>query len=161
MIRHSSFCLLVLCVLSACSSESETPPQEGSKPDAGLDPTCEGRAESYFAGMKKTSTGGALTVEIVSADPAPPANTDTNLWMLKLSGSGGTPVEGATIIGSPFMIDHGHGAANQIASELGGGRYKLGPLALKRAGLWQVTLKITPTGGQETSVVFSFCIPPA
>ena len=163
MIRHSSIGILVACALSACSGSTETPPQDGgSKPDgAGFDPTCEGRADSYFAGMKKTSTGDGLTVEIVSADPAPPANTDTNSWMLKLSGVGGTPVEGATIIGAPFMVDHGHGAANQIASEVGGGRYKLGPLALKMAGLWQVTLKITPAGGQETPVVFSFCIPPA
>ena len=159
MIRLTLRSLLFACALTACGS-GETGAETGN-PDAGFDPTCEGRADNYFAGMKKTSAGAALTVEIVSAEPAPPANNDTNSWTLKLSSADAAPVEGATIIGSPFMIDHGHGAANQIATELGAGRYKLGPLALKMAGLWQVTLKITPPAGQETPVVFSFCIPPA
>ena len=160
MIRHLSSGILLACLLAACGP-AETAPGNGKPDGSGFDPTCEGRADDYFAGMKKTSTNGGVTVEIVSADPAPPANSDMNAWTLKLSGDGGAPFEGATIVGSPFMIDHGHGAPNQIASELTGGRYKLGPLALKMAGLWQVTLKITPPGGQEISVVFSFCIPPA
>ena len=161
MIRHLSSGMLLACLLSGCSSPAETAPGDGKPDGSGFDLTCEGRADNYFAGMKKASADGGVTVEIVSADPAPPANSDMNAWTLKLSSDSGAAFEGATIVGAPFMIDHGHGAPNQIASDLTGGRYKLGPLALKMAGLWQVTLKITPPGGQEISVVFSFCIPPS
>ena len=42
--------------------------------------------------------------------------------------------------------------------ELGGGAYNLYPVYLQMAGLWEVTLEITPMGGTRDSVVFLFCI---
>jgi hypothetical protein len=45
---------------------------------------------------------------------------------------------------------------------LGGGSNKLAPLAMRMAGLWSVTLEITPSGASESEshdAVFNFCIP--
>jgi hypothetical protein len=157
MIRRFTSTLLLAWLLSACSD-----PGAGLQKPAGFDPTCEGRADNYFAGMKKTSASGDVTIEIVAAEPAPPANSDMNMWTLKLSDGSGAAIAGADVIGAPFMIDHGHGSPNQIATEPSAGRYKVGPLALKMAGLWQVTLKVTPVDAKEAvPVVFYFCIPPA
>lgn len=60
------------------------------------------------------------------------------------------------------MVDHGHGAPNVIASEegAGDGAYLIDPLSLKMNGLWDVTMKVTPAGGAESRVVFSFCVLP-
>jgi YtkA-like len=163
MIR-SPWCLgLCACALVACTNET-VPPNDGKAGSAGsgggMAADCEGRGENYFAGMKKTSADGTISVELVAADPAPPANSDRNVWTTKVTTASDAPIEGATIIGSPWMIDHGHGAANPLATDLGGGRYSLGPLALTMTGLWQVTVKVTPAGQtKETDVVFTFCIP--
>jgi hypothetical protein len=144
-----------LCTWLACSND---PGATGNDtPDAAMN--CEGRADDYFAGMKKTTSDGSITAELVSAEPAPPANADNNTWMVKLSTSSGTPITGAVIVGAPYMIDHRHGAPNQMSTETGSGSYRLGPLALRMAGLWTITLEITPQGEPAKTVVFSFCIP--
>jgi YtkA-like protein len=144
----------VACFLvwTACSSE----PANHAAPDGNTN--CEGRADTYYAGMKKTTSDGAITAEIASAEPAPPANSDNNNWTIKLSSGSGAPITGATIVGAPFMPAHIHGAPNQISTEIGAGSYSVGPLALRMAGLWEVTLEITPAGEPAKKVVFSFCI---
>ena len=39
-------------------------------------------------------------------------------------------------------------------------RVLIDPLSLKMNGLWDVTMKVTPAGGAESRVVFSFCVLP-
>jgi hypothetical protein len=128
--------------------------------DAEVFNNCEDRGEEFFAGISKTSGDGAITMAIVSAEPAPPANTDKNSWTVTLTDASGMLVTGATLVAAPFMIDHGHGAPNVFASEATAGSYDLAPIYLKMTGLWQVTLKATPAGGTENRVMFPFCIPP-
>ena len=133
----------------------------GEKPDgaAALDTNCEGTGDDFFAGISKTSPAG-VTMEIVSAEPAPPANSDQNAWTVRLTDDGAAPLEGANLIVAPFMPQHGHSAPNIIGNELGGGLYTLAPIYLKMTGLWEVTLKATPAEGTESRVMFRFCIPP-
>ena len=60
-------------------------------------------------------------MEILSAEPAPPANSDQNAWTVKLTDAdAGAPIEGATLIVAPYMPQHGHGAPNIIGGR--GGR---------------------------------------
>jgi hypothetical protein len=143
------------CLSGGCGSgPTMTPP-------APFDPTCEGRAEPYFAGIEKTSAGGEITVRIVSATPAPPANTDDNMWTVQVLDAAGAPMTGATIVAAPYMVDHGHGAPNIIGTETASGSYDLAPLYLKMTGFWQITIRAAPSGSVlESRVVFPFCIPP-
>lgn len=135
----------------ACSSvpPSDPPPE---------DENCEDRGDAFFAGLTKTTSDGAITAEIASADPAPPANSNDNLWRIHLK-EDGLPLVGAVVVGSLYMNDHGHGGPPALSSEIGGGAYDLGPLKLRMAGLWQVTVKIKPMDEPEKSVVFNICIP--
>jgi len=124
-------------------------------------PDCENRGDQYCAGIAKTTDDGATTVQITSAAPAPPANSYTNHWELLVTDAATTnPITGALVIAAPYMVDHGHGAPNVIASESDGGAYVFDPLSLKMNGLWDVTVKVTPQGGAENRVVFSFCVLP-
>src|SRR5262245_55584821 len=134
----------------------------GSGPDGTeAPPSCENRGDMYFAGITKTSDDGTATVQITSAAPAPPANSYTNDWDLLVTDPVfGTPMLGALVIAAPYMVDHGHGAPNVIATESGDGVYTIDPLSLKMNGLWDVTMKVTPAGGTEERVVFSFCVMP-
>ena len=124
-------------------------------------PSCENRGDQYFAGFSRTTDDGKVTAELVSAEPAPPANSYTNKWTLRVSdAAGGGNVLGALVVAGPFMVDHGHGAPNVIAMEVGDGIYLIDPLSLKMNGLWDVTLKVTPVAGEESRVVMSFCVQP-
>ena len=124
-------------------------------------PSCENRGDMYFAGITKTTTDGIVSVDITSAEPAPPANSYTNDWNLLITdATTGAPVEGALVIAAPYMVNHGHGAPNVIADEAGAGVYVIDPLSLKMNGLWDVTMKVTPQGGVESRTVFSFCVLP-
>lgn len=123
---------------------------------------CDDLGEEFFAGMSKTSAAG-VRMELVAAEPAPPANSDQNAWTVRLGddpSDAGVPLEGANVIVAPYMPQHGHGAPNIIGGELGGGLYLLSPIYLKMTGLWEVTLKAIPAGGTESRVMFRFCIPP-
>jgi hypothetical protein len=58
------------------------------------------------------------------------------------------------------MPDHGHGTAiRPVISPLpDAGNYKVTPLYLFMAGLWEVTFDVTTASGAQDAVVFSFCI---
>lgn len=123
-------------------------------------PSCENRGDEYFAGFSRTSMDGKVTVELVSAEPAPPTNSYTNAWTLRVTDATGARVAGALVVAAPYMVDHGHGAPNLVAKDLGEGTYLASPLSLKMNGLWSVTLKVTPAAGEESRVVMSFCVEP-
>ncbi|MBE7454709.1 MAG: FixH family protein [Kofleriaceae bacterium] len=117
----------------------------------------EDRDDEFLAGMMKTGAGG-VTVTLVSATPAPPARND-NAWELQLATPAG-PFEG-TVQVVPFMPDHNHGTPIQAVVEpVAGtpGRFTASPINLFMPGLWEVTIRATPTGGTLDAVVFRFCV---
>ena len=107
--------------------------------------------------MTTWTENDAIEVELLSAAPAPPANAAA-VWTLALSDAMGAPLEGASLLGIPYMEDHGHVRATPVGEEIEPGVYELGPLGLTMPGLWLVTLRIAPAGGEQTDAGFAFCI---
>jgi hypothetical protein len=146
---------------AAVDAANETGGGSDAAKDTGgdSDVNCEGRGDRYFAGLKKASADGLVNVEITSADPAPPGLGDRNTLILKVTDSQGNPIEKATLVCAPWMPDHDHGSAAQVATEIGGGAYNLTGLNFRMNGLWQATVRVERTPGTpESSVPFEFCI---
>ena len=152
MLRAVATLGLACFMLLGCSDDGDS---EGEKPME-MPVDCEGRGEAFVAGQVRTSEDGLVAVQLTDAEPAPPAQAD-NFWTLQLTDAEQQPALGVSIVAVPYMVDHQHGTAPQIATERGDGQYELGPLALTMSGLWEITLQLTLADGSETSVVYSFC----
>jgi hypothetical protein len=148
----SALLLLPLGCLTSCGSQSDDEPKGGVTAA-----DCEGRGDAFVAGMSQTTRDQSMTIELVSAEPAAPANTD-NFWTLALSDSERAPVDAATVVAVPYMVDHGHGAAAQLAVPTGNGQYDLGPLTLTMPGYWEIGLEITLADGTKTSASYDVCV---
>jgi hypothetical protein len=142
-------------VTAACGTASDDEPST-----ARVLASCEGRADAFVAGMSQTTRDARLTIELVAAMPAQPSNRD-NFWRLSLTDSQNSPVDDATVVAVPYMVDHGHSAAAQLAVPLGDGLYDLGPLTLTMPGYWEITLEITLAEGEKTSAAYDVCVEPA
>lgn len=118
----------------------------------------ERRADVYTPGLEKTGLGGRIKARLLDAAPNPPAKGD-NVWRLQLTDSAGTPIDGATIVTTPWMPDHEHGTSIKSRTTPVGrnGEYELGPVNLFMPALWEVTMKVTD-GQRDDSVVYAFCI---
>jgi hypothetical protein len=154
-VRNSSLALLLAQLLIACSSSSSS--DDAPSGDALPEAECEGRSQDFAPGASVSTRDGSLSVELVSATPAVPSNTD-NFWTLALADADMSPVDDATIVAVPYMVDHGHGTAPQLATPMGEGRYELGPITLTMPGFWEVTLEVTLADGAKTSVIYPICV---
>jgi hypothetical protein len=57
------------------------------------------------------------------------------------------------------MPDHGHGSpVEEQVEALGGGEYRITPLNLFMAGVWEVTLEMTGADDVTDEVVFTVCV---
>jgi hypothetical protein len=133
---------------------------KAANPDAGGSAgacASDARKDVYTAGLSKQGAG--LTVKIVDATPAPPAK-GTNVMTLQVLDGAGKPLDGASVQVTPFMPDHGHGSAvPPVVTPAGSdGKYAVDKVYLAMAGLWQLTITVTPAGGTRGEVVFSFCL---
>jgi hypothetical protein len=109
--------------------------------------------------MSAMTRDGSLSVALVSATPEVPSNTD-NFWTVALADADLLPVDDATIVAVPYMVDHGHGTAPQLAMPMGEGRYELGPITLTMPGFWEITLEVTLADGTKTSAIYAICAEP-
>lgn len=152
----SSALLLALALVSiGCGSGS-------SSADSGTsaETLCERdtRGEAFMPGLEKVD--GALHVKILEGTPSVPVKGN-NTWTVELRDGAGAVVDGATVSATPFMPDHNHGTSVvPTITALGEGRYTISPLYLFMAGVWRITLQVTPPGPTPTpaSVQFFFCI---
>jgi len=146
---------LVLVTLVGCSGgDDEKPGNTGGNSTTNND--CEGRSETFSAGMTKQAEGGAVNVELVKSDIAPPGQ-GINTWTLRLTDSGGEPIAGAAVVASFKMPDHTHPAQQKDGKETESGTYEVAPY-FSMPGFWETTVTVTPSGGTPSSVLFSFCI---
>jgi hypothetical protein len=140
-------------VAAACSSSSD-PGATTNKPASACE--TDTRKDTYVAGLSKSA--GPLSVRIVDATPAPPTK-GTNVMTLQIVHGGGKPVDGATVSVTPFMPDHGHGSAVvPVVTPMGDGKYSVSKIYLAMAGLWKLTITVTPAGGSPSDTAFSFCL---
>lgn len=147
------------------AEEGDTHAEEGhgtdthAESETGAEGGCaaETRDDSFAIGLSKS--GSLVRATFVSSDPAPPIKGD-NTWVLDFTDLDGAPLVDATIVAVPMMPDHGHGTPiNAVVTALAEpGRYEITPVNLFMTGLWQTTIDITLTGGEQDSLMFAFCV---
>ena len=99
---------LAMLTLAACHGGGTMTPDA----DEALACIHSGRGDTYVVGLEHVGKLGQLDFKLMSADPAPPG-FNNNTWVVQVnsmaSGVVGAPVDGATVIVTPFMPDHQHG----------------------------------------------------
>lgn len=118
------------------------------------------RAQTYVAGMTAAVASTPLLVRLLEAQPGPPDRGD-NSFRLRLEDAAGGPVETATVTVRPWMPDHGHGATPEVWSleRLAPGEGRAGPINFFMPGLWEIQVRVEPTGaGTPSRATFSFCV---
>lgn len=162
--RHSISLILLAFGITACSSNGDS--GSSTNPIASAC-SSDKTAETYTAGMSKTS--GGVTVAIENANPAPPQQ-GTNYWTLRVTDSSGAPITDATIrvVGAmthSTTYSHGFPVVPEISNQ-GGGEYEV-KLIFNMGGHWDVTIVVkrggtgdagTMDAGTEDDVTFSFCM---
>lgn len=98
--------------------------------------------DTFTVPLVKAGASGAINFQMLSATPAPPAR-NTNTWLIQInamqSGVVGNPVDGASIVATPFMPSHQHGSPEQVVVTPAGqpGQYTLDPVFLWMPGVWE------------------------
>lgn len=151
-------CLGCLASLAACGGG------DSSTPDANEALACveSGRGDIYAVGLEHMGSGGKLDFKLMSATPAPPAR-NINAWQLQINQvTGGAAAAGASLIVTPFMPDHQHGAgAHKVVSQESSttpGLYDLSDINMWMPGYWEVTIDATLPDSSHDTVIYKFCI---
>jgi hypothetical protein len=119
-------------------------------------------ADTFVVGLQKIGRDGLLDFKMMSADPAPPARGD-NTWVVQVSsmdsGVVGSPVDGASLVVTPFMPAHGHGTSIdvEVNAMTTPGYYELSPVNLWMPGVWETTIRASASGTTDT-VIYRFCV---
>lgn len=163
-ILHALLCLAAAGSV-ACGSDDKSGTTSAASSACSNDTT----AETYVAGLSKTTAGG-LKVEIESAMPAPP-RLGYNQWTLRITDASGNPVTGATVKVVCLMVHTGafsHGCAvTPDVLELGNGEYQAGDLdkdagvaaiVFNMAGHWEITITVDRASMPQESAKFVFCL---
>jgi len=145
-----------LSVIAACGSSD-------AGPDAPLDCSTVAGVDTFVVGLDHAGMSGGLDFKLMSATPAPPVRGD-NTWVVQISamaaGVVGAPVDGASLVVTPFMPAHQHGSPKPVivTPASTSGQYTLTPVNLWMPGVWETTIQAT-SGSTSDSAVFKFCIP--
>lgn len=116
--------------------------------------------DAYADGLARVGDEGLVQVRFLAASQTPP-DVGLNTWTLEVIDADCRPVESATVVARPVMIQHEHGTNPELHhAQVGSaaGRYELGPVDLMMAGWWQVTFTVTLEDGSIDTVVFDFCL---
>lgn len=113
--------------------------------------------DPFRMGVSKTCEPEGLEIQMVSADPQQPAVGD-NAWEIRVL-DGGEGLSGADVSATPFMPQHNHGTAQVLVTDEGDGQYRLQPVDFIMPGVWEITMAVTPEGGEESQACFAFLVP--
>jgi len=161
----SGILLVSTCFLASCDSGNDGSGSDSSGSQTAGDSVCadENRSDSFAVGLSRA--GSLVEVAFMQATPAPPDRGE-NTWVVMVTDSEGAPISDADLEVVPWMPDHGHGSSVVVEVEAmqTPGEYRLSPIDLFMAGLWEVRLNFILAGGDEGAapvedqVVFSFCV---
>jgi hypothetical protein len=151
---------LAMSTAAACGGGGDAPPDA----DEALACMTSGRGDVYTVGLEKQGTGGALDFKLMSAMPAPPGR-NLNTWVIQVNsmaaGVVGAPAANASMIVTPYMPDHQHGAGAYKVKVApmpdAAGQYQLSDINTWMPGYWEVTIDAT-AGTIHDSVIYKFCI---
>jgi hypothetical protein len=123
----------------------------------------ETRAPEFRVGL--AARGDVVAVSVVSASPLPPT-AGTNTWTLHAASLAGEAIDGARVVVTPFMPDHGHGSPlSPTVRGVGGGDYRVSNLSFSMPGYWEARVKVTLDGATpdaapslDEQVVLKICV---
>jgi len=147
-----------ITVVAACHGGDVAPDA-----DEALACMTSGRGDTYVVGLEHPGASGLLDFKLMSANPAPPGR-NFNTWVIQINsmagGVVGAPATGASMIVTPFMPDHQHGAGAysvQVEAMPDAGQYKLSQINTWMPGYWEITID-AQVGSVHDTVVYKFCI---
>lgn len=120
------------------------------------------RVDTYTAKLQKPGTSGALTFELTSSEPAPPAK-GKNVFEVSVTDADGATPSGELGV-DLYMPDHGHGTSVTpvITTDPATGTFTVDPVYLFMPGVWRVTLSFyaddATSGPAVDQAKFYFCI---
>ena len=163
MISSNSLAVASL-IIAAMACDSTHSHDSGSHHDSGHgthSETCGETGETYTAGMSHTGDLKAVEFVLVAADPAPPDKGE-NIFTVSISDVGsGVGIDGATVIVTPYMPEHGHGTnPADFGTEATGdaGTYQSEAIDLFMSGLWELTFSASSGDAVLDETTFTFCL---
>jgi YtkA-like len=141
-----------LCLALPCAAACSSQPSTGSSAsgDTGDDSGTVGcltnpgpyPVDTYSANMTRTGSKGALKFELVSSDPAPPAQGN-DTFVVKISHADGSPFAGDLVIPERgvWMPAHGHGPSVVpiVTFDASQNAYSVAQVNLFMLGVWRLT----------------------
>jgi hypothetical protein len=151
-------CAAAMSAVACGGGDGAEPLDAGRSGDSGSGVNCatETRADIFAPGIKKTGASG-YSVELVSAQPSPPARF-TNAWRVWIRDPQEAPRALPPQV-TPWMPDHSHGTPTKpiVTATATTGEYQIDELSLWMPGLWQVRMRLED-GASSDNVTFAFCI---
>jgi YtkA-like len=142
-----------------CASNDTSGDDDGS--DAPDCSTVTG-TDTFTVGLEKMGAAGNADFKLMSIAPAPVIRGD-NTWVVQINSMAnnvvGSPMDGATVTGTPYMPAHQHGSPIIAAVTPTGnpGEYSIAPINMWMPGIWQTTVAVT-SGSTSDRAVFAFCV---
>ena len=122
--------------------------------------SCGEPGETYTSGMSHSGDLSSLNFALY-ADPAPP-DKGVNVFTVQITDAASdVGVDGATVLITPFMPEHGHGtnpADYGTAATGDAGSYESVPIDLFMSGLWELTFTVASGDAILDQTTYSFCL---
>ncbi len=118
----------------------------------------EARAMEFSAGLEVDSDEGVFRARLVDAMPAPPSRF-INEWNLEFEALGEAKLDAAELQVTPWMPDHGHGAAPLIIEPQDDGSFQVRMMDLHMIGYWEIHIDFEATDGSWSDrATYGFCV---
>jgi hypothetical protein len=164
--RIPLFPIILLSMLQGCAGSGEPSGQEDDSgnqwsEDTWYSEVCGEPGETYTAGISHEGDLGVLEFILVDTDPTPPDKGDNSFRIQVNDMALGVPVDGASVIITPFMPEHGHGTSpeyHETAPAGEAGQYQSDVIDLFMAGLWEINFSADQGGVTLDLSTFRFCL---
>lgn len=109
--------------------------------------------------LERQSDDGLFQVQVVSGQ-VPIPMSKVHFWSLRLSGTDGSPVFGATVKIDGGMPEHGHGlpTAPQVEPAAEPGHYVIKGMKFSMPGWWVLKLDIRAPDGRTDKITFNLVL---